>query len=80
MQFIDGDCEVVDGWLDQALRVLEERPDVGLVTGRRRERFPEQSIYNRLADLEWDMPMGEIKGSHGDVMIRVEAFRQGRRL
>jgi cellulose synthase/poly-beta-1,6-N-acetylglucosamine synthase-like glycosyltransferase len=76
VQFVDGDCEVVAGWLDQAYRVLEERPDVALVTGRRRERFPERSIYNRLAGLEWDMPLGEIKGSHGDIMVRVEAFRQ----
>jgi GT2 family glycosyltransferase len=76
VQFIDGDCEVVEGWLDRALRVLEGRPDVGLVTGRRRERYPERSPYNRLADIEWDMPVGEIKSSHGDVMVRVEAFRQ----
>jgi GT2 family glycosyltransferase len=76
VQFIDGDCEMVDGWLEKGLRVHEERPEVGLVTGRRRERHPERSRYNRLADLEWDMPIGEIEGSHGDVMIRVEAFRQ----
>jgi glycosyltransferase involved in cell wall biosynthesis len=76
VQFVDGDCEVVDGWLERGLRILEERPDVALVSGRRRERFREQSIYNRLADLEWDMPVGEIKGSHGDIMVRAEAFRQ----
>ena len=76
VQFIDGDCEVVEGWLDEALRLFAERPDVALVTGRRRERHPEQSPYNRLADIEWDMPIGEIEGSHGDVMVRAEAFRQ----
>jgi GT2 family glycosyltransferase len=76
VQFVDGDCEVVEDWLDRGRRVLEERPDVALVTGRRRERFPERSIYNHLADLEWDMPLGEITGSHGDIMVRVEAFRQ----
>jgi GT2 family glycosyltransferase len=76
VQFLDGDCELVDGWLERGLRVLEERPDVGLVTGRRRERFPERSSYNRLADLEWDMPIGEIDGSHGDIMVRVDAFRE----
>jgi GT2 family glycosyltransferase len=76
VQFIDGDCEVVDGWVEKARRILEERSDVALVTGRRRERFPEQSIYNRLADLEWDTPVGEIDTSHGDVMVRVDAFRQ----
>lgn len=76
VQFIDGDCEVVEGWLDRAAGVLESRPDVALVTGRRRERHPESSPYNRLADIEWDTPVGEIKTSHGDVMVRVEAFRQ----
>jgi GT2 family glycosyltransferase len=76
VQFVDGDCELVAGWLDRGLRFLEDRPDVALVSGRRRERFREQSIYNRLADLEWDMPVGEIKGSHGDIMVRAEAFRQ----
>jgi GT2 family glycosyltransferase len=76
VQFIDGDCELVDGWLDQAVRALEERPEVGLVTGRRRERFRDASIYNRLADLEWDTPVGEIHGSHGDVMVRAQTFRE----
>jgi GT2 family glycosyltransferase len=76
VQFVDGDCEVIEGWLDRARHVLDERPDVALVTGRRRERFAEKSIYNRMADIEWNMPVGEIKGSHGDIMIRVEPFRQ----
>jgi GT2 family glycosyltransferase len=76
VQFIDGDCEVVEGWLERGRRVLEERPDVGLLTGRRRELFPTQSIYNRLADIDWDMPIGEVRGSHGDILIRAEAFRQ----
>ena len=76
VQFIDGDCELIDGWLEKGLRVLEERPEAALVTGRRRERFPERSCYNRLADLEWDMPIGEIQGSHGDIMVRIDAFRQ----
>src|SRR4051812_10342569 len=26
VQFVDGDCEVVDGWLDRAARELESRP------------------------------------------------------
>ena len=76
VQFVDGDCELIDGWLDQGRRVLEERPDVALVTGRRSERFADASIYNRLADLDWDMPVGEIKGSHGDIMVRADMFRE----
>jgi glycosyltransferase involved in cell wall biosynthesis len=76
VQFLDGDCELVEGWLERGCRVLGDRPEVALVTGRRRERFPERSIYNRLADLEWDMPIGEINGSHGDIMVRTLAFCQ----
>ena len=76
IQFIDGDCELVDGWLEHAAEALENRPDAALVTGRRRERFPTRSIYNRLAGLEWDMPLGEIQSSHGDILIRAEAFHE----
>ena len=32
---------------------------VAVVCGRRRERLPEASVYNRLCDLEWDGPPGE---------------------
>jgi GT2 family glycosyltransferase len=76
VMFVDADCEVVDGWLDRGRRYLEEHPDVALVAGRRRERYPERSIYNRLADVEWDLPVGEIDLSHGDMMVRVDAFRK----
>lgn len=76
VQFVDADCEVVDGWLDRGRRFLEEHPGVALVAGRRRERFPERSMYIRLADVEWDLPIGEIDYSHGDMMVRVDAFRQ----
>lgn len=73
VQFVDGDCEVIDGWLDRAVRTLEDHPDVAVVCGRRRERFPERTVYNRLADLEWDSPVGEANACGGDAMMRVEA-------
>jgi GT2 family glycosyltransferase len=76
VQFVDGDCEVVDGWLEIGLRTLKQRTDAAFVTGRRRERERERTIYNRLADLEWEMPAGEIKVCHGDILIRAHAFRQ----
>ena len=76
VQFVDGDCEVVEGWLDSAQRELETQSDVAVVCGRRRERFPEQSIYNQLCDMEWDTPIGEAKACGGDSMMRVKAFQQ----
>ncbi len=76
VQFVDGDCEIAPGWLERGLATLVSRPDAAIVGGRRRERYPDQSIYNRLADLEWDSPIGEVKYCGGDAMIRAEAFRQ----
>ncbi len=46
------------------------------VSGRLRERFPEASLYNRLADLEWDRPVGEEKSCGGVAMMRVEAIQK----
>ena len=76
VQFVDGDCEMVPDWMQRAQAELEARPDVGVVCGRRRERFVERSIYNRLADLEWDTPIGETRSCGGDAMMRVEAFQE----
>ena len=74
VQFVDGDCELSEGWLGRAASVLDERREVAAVCGRLRERHPERSVYNRLADLEWNGPVGEIKACGGIAMIRAEAF------
>ncbi|WP_367997164.1 glycosyltransferase [Planktothrix pseudagardhii] len=76
IQFVDGDCEIVDGWLNKAQQKLDENPNIAVVCGRRRERFPNASIYNRLCDLEWNTPIGETKACGGDAMMRVEAVQQ----
>jgi GT2 family glycosyltransferase len=76
VQFVDGDCELVDSWLERARAIIEVRPEVAVVCGRRRERYPDRSIYNRLADIEWNTPVGEAKYCGGDALIRVEAFQQ----
>lgn len=76
VQFVDGDCELDPAWVDEGLRFLAERPDVAVVCGRRRERHPEASVYNRLCDLEWDTPVGEAKACGGDALMRVIAFEQ----
>jgi glycosyltransferase involved in cell wall biosynthesis len=76
VQFVDGDCEIVEGWIDRAEKALVANPNVAVVCGRRRERFPEQTIYNQLCDIEWNTPVGETKACGGDSMMRVEAFQQ----
>lgn len=76
VQFIDGDCEVIEGWLAAGSASLQQNPQVVALSGRLRERFPEKSLYNRLADLEWDRPIGETKSCGGVAMMRVEAVRR----
>ena len=63
-------------WIPQALRTLAETPGTAVVCGRRRERHPEASLYNRLCDLEWDTPVGEALACGGDFLARVRALEQ----
>jgi glycosyltransferase involved in cell wall biosynthesis len=75
--FVDGDCEVVPGWLEKAKQFLDQRSDVAIVSGVRRERFPEKSIYNLLIDIEWrEYPCGDVKICGGDALTRISALRQ----
>jgi glycosyltransferase involved in cell wall biosynthesis len=76
VQFVDGDCILSSGWIDKALAFLEQRDDVAIACGRRRERHPAASIYNQLCDLEWDTPVGEAAACGGDALVRVTAFEE----
>ena len=51
--FLDGDCELVDGFLGTAAATLRRAPDIVAVCGWRRERWPERSPYNTVCDIEW---------------------------
>ncbi|MEQ9004146.1 MAG: glycosyltransferase [Pseudomonadales bacterium] len=75
VQFVDGDCEIVYGWLALASRFLRDHGDVAIVTGRRRERYPTATIYNTLCDMEWARPPGLSRYCGGDVMARAVALR-----
>lgn len=74
VQFVDGDCEFEPGWIGTAVACLDANADVAVVCGRRRERFPEASLYNRICDAEWDTPIGEAESCGGDALIRRSAI------
>jgi glycosyltransferase involved in cell wall biosynthesis len=74
VQFIDGDCILVHGWLQEALGFMDLQRSVAIVCGRRRELYPATSVYNQLCDIEWDTPIGETTGCGGDSLVRVQAF------
>ena len=76
VQFVDGDCEVAAGWWARGAAAMEQTPDVAVVCGRRRERFPNASIYNRLCDLEWDTPIGYAETCGGDALMRTLPFQE----
>jgi len=74
VQFIDGDCALVAGWLDAAVDEMESNPRVAVVCGRRREVHPDASVYNRLCDMEWNTPVGDAKDFGGDVLARAQVL------
>jgi len=76
VQFMDGDCSLQPGWLRTAQAFLEGNPTAAVACGRRRERYPEASIYNRLIDAEWDTPVGRARACGGDALMRVAALQE----
>lgn len=76
VQFIDGDCEIRDGWLQHAVAALQLRQDVAVVCGRLRERHTERSVYIRMCDIGWDYPVGEIAACGGVAMYRANAYAE----
>jgi cellulose synthase/poly-beta-1,6-N-acetylglucosamine synthase-like glycosyltransferase len=76
VQFIDGDCELRPDWVPFARSFLDAHPRVAIACGRRRERFPEASVYNRLCDREWNTPVGLAKACGGDALARMVALDQ----
>jgi glycosyltransferase involved in cell wall biosynthesis len=73
VQFVDGDCSVAPGWIETARLFLDQTPEAAVACGRRRERHPGRSIFNRLCDLEWDTPVGLATACGGDALMRRSA-------
>ena len=55
---------------------LKAHPKVAMVAGRLRERFPEATVWNRLADAEWDTATGETQAVGGIAVLRLEAIEE----
>ena len=73
VQFVDGDCELEPEWLGRATQFLETHPSVAAVCGRRRERFSDASLYNRMCDEEWNTRVGQADAC-GDVLYQREVM------
>ena len=75
VQFVDGDCELHPDWIATALAAMAAHPNAAVVCGRRRERDPAASVYNRLCDKEWDTPIGPALACGGDALMRFSAVQ-----
>lgn len=75
VQFVDGDCMVQPDWVATALAFAATQPRAVVMCGRRRERFPKASVYNRLCDREWNTPVGQAKACGGDALMRTDAVQ-----
>ena len=71
VQFLDGDCTLLPGWLTAAVAAMDEDAGRAIVIGPLQERYPDASIYNRMCALEWRSPAGDLGsfGALGGIML-----------
>lgn len=67
--FLDGDTVLHPDFVAKALCAFHD-PAVAVVWGHRRERRPEQSVYNRVLDLDWIYAPGPSEFCGGDAIFR----------
>ncbi len=76
VQFVDGDCVLKSSWISHACEELDMRPEVAVISGHVREKWPKRNCYHRLAAMEWDTPVGLARYCGGIVLIRRSALLQ----
>lgn len=75
IQFVDGDCELVPGFLDDAAALMRSREDVAAVCGWTREVHAAATVYNTVCDVEWRSgSVGDTRAFGGNVLIRIAAL------
>lgn len=72
--FLDGDTILHPDFVFAALQAMQD-PEVAVVWGHRREIHPEQSLFNRVLDLDWIYPPGVSDFCGGDALMRTEVLR-----
>lgn len=72
--FLDGDCRLCAGFVEAALSALARDATLAVVCGRRREVRPGRNVYHRLAEMEWNTPVGLAEACGGDAIFVRAAF------
>jgi len=80
VQFLDGDCILLPGWIDAAIRALSTQSKRAAVFGHLLERNADATPYNRLCAMEWRRSApGDLKdfGALGGISImRADVFSE----
>jgi GT2 family glycosyltransferase len=74
VQMVDGDSNLANAWPDEAVSALKADERTAAVFGELRECRPEASLYNRMCEVEWNGPSGEVSSCGGIAMYRVSAL------
>lgn len=74
VQFIDGDCTLVPGWVEAGVKALDSDLALALITGWRGEERPAVNAYHAMAEIEWRAPPGLIETCGGDMLLRASIF------
>ncbi len=74
-QLLDGDTEIDGDFASSAYAEITSEPTIAAVAGRLRERNRDVSKYNRLCDMEWNHPIGQVDAFSGNVLLRIESWR-----
>jgi glycosyltransferase involved in cell wall biosynthesis len=72
--FLDGDTILDPDFPSRALEIITADSKLAAVWGHLREIHPEASIYNRILDLDWIYPVGEVDLCGGNVLMRRRAL------
>lgn len=73
--FLDGDMTLVPQFVERAVAGFSD-PQVAVIFGNCRERHPEESLYNRILDLDWIAPTGPVEYCGGAALIRRELLER----
>jgi glycosyltransferase involved in cell wall biosynthesis len=76
VQFVDGDVEVCEGWIQSARTTLDYEDKLAVVCGHLLEKHPDKTIYNKLCSLEWKATPGEALSCGGNSMMRAKALTE----
>ncbi len=78
IQFIDGDCTLEEKWITEAIAAFEKDDKLAAVTGHLHEKNPNLTPYNKLCDIEWRSPVGEVASGEfgGIVMLRAKVLQE----